>query len=70
MKNKILILFNHYYKNININAQDIKKLKKNYFDVILYNNFYQKRSEKIVFNEKKLNLIHKNYQTKKIKINF
>ena len=68
MKKKFLILFNNPYKNKDINTQDIKKLKKNFNDVILYN-FFEKRFVINVFNEKKLNLIHKNYQTKKIKIN-
>ena len=51
MKKKFLILFNNPYKNKDINTQDIKKLKKNFNDVILYN-FFEKRFVINVFNSR------------------
>ena len=64
---KEIILFHFNEKNFFIKEQEIKKFKKNYFKIILYNNNYQSKFNNHEYNSKKLNKIKDDY--KKIKIN-
>ena len=44
---KEIILFHFNEKNFFIKEQEIKKFKKNYFKIILYNNNYQSKFNKM-----------------------